>query len=384
MKLEQYKIKDICIVGSSKRIFANEYVDSGIPFYRSKEIIQKHNNEELTDELFISEERYEEIKVKNGVPQAGDLLLTSVGTLGIPYLVKNEKFYFKDGNLTWFYDFNNHFSSKYLYYYLNSSFGKNDLIIRAIGSSQPALTIDILKKFKVSFPNIDYQNKIVSILDKYDSLIKNNNKRIQLLEQTAQEIYKEWFVRFRFPGHKNVKFENGIPKDWKLIKFIELGEFVRGKNITTSEMIEGIYPVISAGIEPSGYHNEYNVIGPSITVSSSGANAGHLKFNYMDIWAADCSYLNEVNNIYFIYELLNNQRLLVSNLQKGAAQPHVYAKDINKLKVLLPPLNLITKANDVFRNIHNEIKQFQLVNKNLIKQRDLLLPRLMSGKLEVK
>ena len=102
---KKYKIGDLCSISSSKRIFAKEYQSSGVPFFRGKEIIEKQKGESISTELYISRSRYDEIKIKYGVPKEGDMLLTSVGTLGIPYIVKNENFYFKDGNLTWFSDF---------------------------------------------------------------------------------------------------------------------------------------------------------------------------------------------------------------------------------------------------------------------------------------
>ena len=92
--IQQRKLGDLCTVSSSKRIYAHEYVEDGIPFYRSKEVIQKHNGEEINTELFISEERYIEIKEKFGAPCSGDMLMTSVGTLGVPYIVRPaEEFY---------------------------------------------------------------------------------------------------------------------------------------------------------------------------------------------------------------------------------------------------------------------------------------------------
>ena len=114
-----YKIGNLCSISSSKRIFAKEYQSSGIPFFRGKEIIEKQKGESVSTELYISKSRYDEIKNKFGVPKEGDMLLTSVGTLGIPYIVKNETFYFKDGNLTWFTDFKE-INSKFLYYWLKS------------------------------------------------------------------------------------------------------------------------------------------------------------------------------------------------------------------------------------------------------------------------
>ena len=202
----------------------------------------------------------------------------------------------------------------------------------------------------------------------------------------AENLYKEWFVRFRFPGHENVEMENGLPKGWSRGSLSDVCEFKRGKNITSSEMEEGNVPVISAGLEPSGYHSCSNVRGVNVTMSSSGANAGYIAIHYSDIWAADCSYIKEAttDNIYYVYELLNNIRNVINNFQRGAAQPHVYPKDVNRIKLILPSKELMLKANGRLEIMHNEIYNFQKQNSLLARQRDLLLPRLMSGKLEVK
>lgn len=110
-KMEYRALGDYCTITSAKRIFAEQYVETGIPFYRSKEIIEKNSNQEISEPLFIDFGVFENIKSKFGVPQKGDLLLTSVGTIGIPYIVKEEQFYFKDGNLTWMKDFAKELSS---------------------------------------------------------------------------------------------------------------------------------------------------------------------------------------------------------------------------------------------------------------------------------
>jgi type I restriction enzyme S subunit len=170
-----YKIGSLCSISSSKRIFAKEYQSSGIPFYRGKEVIEKQKGETVSTELYISKSRYDEIKNKFGVPEEGDMLLTSVGTLGIPYVVKNETFYFKDGNLTWFSNFKG-INSKFLYYWFLSPMAKNAIDAKAIGSTQKALTIDALSKFEIDIPNIETQEKIVSILSSLDSKIELNRR----------------------------------------------------------------------------------------------------------------------------------------------------------------------------------------------------------------
>ena len=217
------KIGDCCEITSSKRIFFSEYVESGIPFYRSKEIIELSNCQEISDPLYISESKYDEIAHKFGIPQPGDMLLTSVGTIGIPYIVKEkDTFYFKDGNLTWFRNFNERLDSRYLFYWVKSAEGQGVLNNTTIGSSQKALTIAALKDLKILCPPIGIQNRIVEILTSYDDLIENNQKQIKLLEEAAQRLYKEWFVDLRFPGHENTKITDGIPEGWKKCRLSEI------------------------------------------------------------------------------------------------------------------------------------------------------------------
>lgn len=277
---------------------------------------------------------------------------------------------------------NSEHNNKYFYYKLSLA-----KLGRFSGqAAQPGLSVTKLLRLKLEMPSRKYQDVIASILSTYDTLIENNTKRIRLLEKMAENLYKEWFVRFRFPGHENVEMENGLPKGWKRGSLSDVCEFKRGKNITSSEMQEGNVPVISAGLEPSGYHSCSNVRGVNVTMSSSGANAGYIAIHYSDIWAADCSYIEEstTGNIYYVYELLNNIRTVINNFQRGAAQPHVYPKDVNRIKLILPSENLMQKANARLEMMHKEIHNLQHQNSLLARQRDLLLPRLMSGKLEVK
>src|SRR5687767_637812 len=153
MQWQKVVLRNLCDVTSSKRIFVADYQPQGIPFYRGKEIIEKYKgNLDVSTELFISENKYLEIKEKFGAPKSGDLLLTSVGTLGIPYVVKEgEVFYFKDGNLTWFRNFKD-LDSNYLFYWLVSPQGKAELRKCTIGSSQPAFTIVLLKDMQIDLP----------------------------------------------------------------------------------------------------------------------------------------------------------------------------------------------------------------------------------------
>lgn len=266
------------------------------------------------------------------------------------------------------------------------------------GAAQPGMNPKAFGKFKFPLPSSNIQRIIGKLLRKYDILIETNNKRIAILEQEAEELYKEWFVRFRFPGYKQIDFKDvqirgwtlgdsnclNIPTNWKFCSFSKIGKFIRGKNITSDKMIPGDIPVISAGLEPSGFHNESNVKGPSVTISASGANAGYMSLHFSDIWAADCSYYQSNDWLWFAYCALQFLQPVVTNMQMGAAQPHVYPKHIDKLFIVIPDKYILGKFNLLVEPIFKEIKNLQNQNMLLCNQRDYLLPRLMSGKLEVK
>lgn len=354
--------------------------EQGMPLVTSKAI---RGGKVFLDECYlISQKDFDKIN-KRSLVEKWDVLMTMIGTVGRLLLVKDTPHY-AIKNIALF-KIGNELKAKWLYYYLLMDSVQNYFEMIANGTSQHFIGLGHMRKLKI--PNVTKSSgKIVEILSTYDTLIENNTKRIRLLEKMAENLYKEWFVRFRFPGHENVEMENGLPKGWKRGSLSDVCEFKRGKNITSSEMQEGNVPVISAGLEPSGYHSCSNVRGVNVTMSSSGANAGYIAIHYSDIWAADCSYIEEstTGNIYYVYELLNNIRTVINNFQRGAAQPHVYPKDVNRIKLILPSNELMLKANGRLEIMHKEIYNLQKQNSLLARQRDLLLPRLMSGKLEVK
>lgn len=138
----------------------------------------------------------------------------------------------------------------------------------------------------------------------------------------------------------------------------DIGEFVRGKNITAAEMVEGNIPVISAGLQPSGHHHKSNVSGPSITVSGSGVNAGYVSFHLHDIWAADCSYNNSSCYVHCLYVMMKDIQAQITELQKGTAQPHVYPKELNPLEITYPNSDILNKLE------HSLSKIFAVIEDN--------------------
>lgn len=252
------------------------------------------------------------------------------------------------------------------------------------GTAQDNLSWEKLSQIKFPCPPLHTQQKIASILSAYDDLIENNNKQIKLLEEAAQRLYKEWFVKLNFPGHENTKIVNGVPDGWKKGVLSELGEFKRGKTITKSQTIQGLVPVVAGGIEPAYYHNKSNTLSPVITVSASG-NAGFVKMYNCKVWASDCSFLdrNSTENLYFVYTFLKSKQDYLYSLQKGTCQKHVNANEINNLKLLIPTIRLVKLFDEFAKPYFDKIKNCQLSILNCQLSRDKFLSKLMNQEIEV-
>lgn len=274
---------------------------------------------------------------------------------------------------------------RFIGYYLRTPEFRGKFMAFSAMTTRASLTNNDLLSLEVPVPPRPVQQRIASILSAYDDLIENNQKQIKLLEEAAQRLYKEWFVDLRFPGHEGVKIVDGVPEGWSSGQLIKLAEFKRGKTITKSSVKEGNVPVIAGGLEPAYFHNVANTVAPVITVSASGANAGYTALHNHNVWASDCSFVDSRNceHIYYVYNFLKTNKNMMLNLQKGSAQPHVYAKNINELILLIPKEKVLKEYSDKVEVIYKAIFHKNKQISSLREARDRLLPKLMSGEIEV-
>lgn len=375
------KLGDICTITSSKRIFASDYVDVGIPFYRSKEIIEKNRGEEVSSPLYISEEKFDVIKSKFGVPSKDDILLTSVGTIGIPYQVQSsDKFYFKDGNLTWLKDFTKSINPRFIYYFISNSFFRTYLNSICIGSSQAALTIEKLKNIEISVPTKNIQNRVADILTLFDDLITLNNRRIAILEEMAVRTYREWFVFFRFPGHESTEFVNGLPKGWEYRSVTDILQILYGKDHKL--VYDGLFPIYGSG-GIMRYGNEYLYEGESVLIPRKGT-LNNIILADGKFWCIDTMFYS-IPKIPKICKLAFFQLKAfdMEVFNSGTALPSMTIKILSCLKLLVPDEKYRTLFEQSISDIFNEVTHFKKLNATLQQMRDRLLPRLMSGQLEV-
>lgn len=292
----------------------------------------------------------------------------------------------------------------YLFYDLSSRYeelrGGSDA-----SSTRGSITTTALKNLPFKYPDLSTQQSIVDILFGYDSLIEANNRRIELLEQAAQELYREWFVRFRFPGYEDVKFENSLPEGWERNKIQKYYNICSGGTPSRSkpEYFEnGVYPWVKTGeikdcviidteeyITQEAVNNSSAKVLPakSVAMAMYGVNIGLLAYfdSEMTCNQACCVFSDkrDFSSKHYLYYYLKSIREYLLLISFGAAQQNLSQDLIKKLKITMPSDDVVQAFEKQVDDIYGNIRMLLLRNKNLAEQRDMLLPRLMSGKLEV-
>lgn len=300
-------------------------------------------------------------------------------------------------------------------YYLTSS---DAVVLPAINSMTGASGRQradkrFIQRLKLNLPDLPTQERIADILSAYDDLIEVNNRRIELLEQAAQELYKEWFVRFRFPGYENAKFENGLPEGWSYVRFgkaIDIIDGDRGVNYPKQEEFypEGDCLFLNAGnVTTKGFdfsscayitkekdailrkgklqHGDV-VLTTRGTVGNVAFYNETMTFSEMRINSGMVILRNlGVVSPEYIYTALRHEYLqkLMTLYASGSAQPQLPIKDMKRMKIIKADAKTMERFTEMSADIYSQISLLIMKNQTLAKQRDMLLPRLMSGKLEV-
>ena len=246
------------------------------------------------------------------------------------------------------------------------------------GTTQDNLSADKLLSIEMRIPPLPVQKKIAAVLSTYDDLIENNTRRIALLEKMAEEIYREWFVRLRFPGHEGVKVVNGVPEGWEVKRLDDIAEFAYGKALKDENRIEGNYPVLgSSGIV--GTHNIYLVEGPGIVIGRKG-NVGSVHWVEENFFPIDTAYyLKSELSLFYMFYLIKS----LNFLNNDSAVPGLNRNQAYANQIILPSQNIIDQFENLISSIFVQ-KKLISVSVNLLKTtRDALLSRLLSGKIDI-
>lgn len=309
---------------------------------------------------------------------SGSLILAASGTLGYVQML-GVPGCIHDGWLH-MYDFDG-VSEQYLYYWLKANPHLSGGA--AYGAAIQNINTDILRGFELDLPPLKTQHHIASILSAYDDLIENNTRRIAILEEMARRLYEEWFVKFRFPGHKEVRFVNDEdfgrrPSDWGRGTLRDYIELAYGKALKASDRVEGQYPVYgSSGVV--GRHNSYLVEGPGIIVGRKG-NVGSVHWTDEPFFPIDTVYyVKTMLPLEYVFFNLQRQNFI----NNDAAVPGLNRNQAYSLPFLSPSDNVLGEFTRQSASLYALVRLLQRKNHNLRTQRDLLLPKLISGQIEV-
>jgi type I restriction enzyme S subunit len=360
----------------------SDYTNYGIPVIMPRDMIDGRVLHERLE--YVSEETAN--RISRHKVYAGDIIVARKGDVRKCIFIRESENGWITGSDCIKMQLNNTLcNSLYIYYQLRSPYIGAWLQKVSKGATMPSLNTSLLGDIEIGLPPLPTQHRIASILSRYDSLIENYQKQIKLLEEAAQRLYKEWFVDLHFPGHENVKIVDGVPEGWTPSQLGQLAEFKRGKTITKKDVIDGDIPVVAGGLEPAYYCNKSNTAERVITISGSGANAGFTRMYFEKVWASDCSFVDASVTpfLHFVYCYLKDNKTTIDNMQKGAAQPHVYAKDINSLGLCIPIESILKSFEGKISKYFDSISSLQSQIRLLTEARDRLLPKLMDGEIKV-
>ena len=405
------KLKLHCNVISGYAFSSSDWKNDGIPVIKIGNIsngegITENKSLECVDEAFL-----DKLDSKYHISN-GDILISLTGShVNLPNSMVGrccrnitDKIYLLNQRAGKILSFDNT-DHNYLYYLLSTKAIKYEIVNRAYGGANqvnvsPKDILDIMWEF----PDLEAQRKISGVLLKYDELIENNLARISLLEKMASELYKEWFVRFRFPGHEAAKFVDGVPEGWEMRKLKELIEFdplirmkkgVEYRTIPMDLLSTDSMLIDTSGCEKttstSGAHFqngdtllaritpclENGKTGFVNTLDDGETAVGSTEFIVMR------SKLLSPHLVYFIARSEYFRKTAINSMNGADGRQRAKISKLQSLSYPLPTRDIIDEFSEIVEPFFEEIKNLNIQNHNLTKQRDLLLPRLMSGKLSV-
>jgi type I restriction enzyme, S subunit len=244
------------------------------------------------------------------------------------------------------------------------------------------LPTEVLQSVEIKLPDLSVQQQIASIASSYDDLVENNRRRIQLLEQSARLLYKEWFVRLRFPGHEHVKIKDGVPEGWEKIPLGDVLMLQRGFDLPLSARKPGETPIIaSTGV--NGFHSEAKVCGPGVVTGRSGS-LGKVIYVQHDYWPLNTTlWVKEFKKVFPLMAYFLLSCLKLEQYNGGAAVPTLNRNDVHKIETLCPPKRIQLQFIEFVLPLYEKNKVLEKQISRLAGARDIILPRLMSGEIEI-
>lgn len=289
---------------------------------------------------------------------------------------------------------------EFVYYNLCTLYSK--LVSLKKGAAQPNLNAKIIKGLEIDIPDLQTQHRIATTLSRYDSLIDNYQKQIKLLEEAAQRLYKEWFVNLRFPGHENTKIVDGVPEGWEKKRLSDIGNVITGKTPSTSHKeyyggtipfitipdMHGLFPENSQYLTDVGANMQAKKFIPKGSIIVSCIGTAGLVCIAKEICQTNQQInsliLNDIELLGYMYFTLCGLKGHLNNIgSNGATMTNVSKSKFESIETMIPTTRLYKEFNDICSTIFNTIKSLSTQLRLLTESRDRLLPKLLSGEIEV-
>ena len=379
---------------------SEDFVDTGVPFIMASDI-----NNGVVDYIncnFITKKQADSLR--KGFAINGDVLLTHKATIGRTAIIKYDEhpYVMLTPQVTYYrVRDSQRLDRRYLRYFFECAFFQDTLNLWAgAGSTRAYLGITEQGKLPFVLPPINKQKKIAAILSVYDELIANNQRRIALLEKMANEIYREWFVRLRFPGHEMVKKVKGVPEGWQIAELKEVAIEASRSTRPGSHLAERLYLPLelfnTRQMIPGGHQNYTEAQSSLVTFEKGDVLFGAMRPYQHKVAMAPFAGITRTTCFVirpkmpqawsWLFLMLFQQTSVdyATMICNGADRPYVvWNKGMERMKLLRPDDALLTKFEEVARPILDSISSMYFVQLKLKKCRDMLLPRLISGKLSV-
>ncbi|MBR1504290.1 MAG: restriction endonuclease subunit S [Prevotella sp.] len=284
---------------------------------------------------------------------------------------------------------------EFIYYQLCTLYNK--MVSLKAGAAQPNLNAQIIKNLEVLLPSLPTQHRIATILSRYDSLIENYQRQIKLLEEEAQRLYKEWFVDLHFPGHENTKIIEGVPEGWEKKPISQLGEYLNGFAFKPSDWQESGKPIIKIKEMGNGVSNDTPRNNGERVPVKYLVKAGDLLFSWsatlmVIVWSGEEGWLNQ--HLFkvtpakgigreFLLQSISNTIEEFQNLTSGSTMKHIQRNKLDQVFVNVPDDEIMTSYSDLAECMRNQILHLSSQIRLLTEARDRLLPKLMSGEIEI-
>lgn len=394
MSWEVKKLSDCCVSIADGDHQAPPKADFGIPFVTISDI-NVYNQFDFTDTMFVPQEYYDRLDNKRKA-QKGDVLYSVVGSFGIPVYMKETVPFVFQRHIAILRP-NDTILPQFLYYTMLSRDFYMMADAAALGAAQRTVSLTALRNIRISVPPMDAQKKIVDTLSAYDTLIENNQKQIKLLEEAAQRLYKEWFVDLRFPGHENTKITDGVPEGWSVQSINDIAEYINGYAFKPSDWGNLGKPIIKIKEMGSGIASDTpRNTGESIP-GRYNVTAGDILFSWSatlsaKIWDEEDGLLNQhlfkviphggVSREFVLQSILKTLDEF-SNLTTGSTMKHIQRGKLKEVHIIVPNEQMMHIYESISEPSREQILKLKKRIVILQEARDRLLPKLMSGEIEL-